>query len=263
MASALVLKPLWKNGSCTYLPTFIEMSVEERTEVEGFAVEAGFDCKDGIWKPIGSWRDFETLRRKLSGVGHVFKFDHGVDGHFDLERLHLSTVTRMRLEALGGFELRDLSGWCPVQAEGIVDGRYFYFRARGSYWRVEIGGNEQRTRSPRWWHEEDWPSVTGFEAGYMDDEDAIGCILKAVDIFRHGDNERFLPNDRRYESTILDGWSAGAISLEIVCIRLGITGPEAVKRAEVLGVEIPYLAKYELPKLEKRGTRRLSSVRRN
>lgn len=48
MASALVLKPLRKNGHCTYLPTFLKMSLGERVEVEGFAAEAGFDCTDGI-----------------------------------------------------------------------------------------------------------------------------------------------------------------------------------------------------------------------
>ncbi|WP_312403748.1 hypothetical protein [Rhizobium sp.] len=258
MTSALVLKPLWNNGNCTYLPSFVEMSAKDRVEVEGFAAEAGFNCKDGIWKPFGSRRDFEMLRSKLSAAGHELKFDHDVDGPFDLQRLHLSTVTRSRLEALDRFELRDLSGWCPVQAEGFVDGHYFYFRARGSYWKVEVGGNEKGTRSPRWWHEEPWPSATGFEAGYMSDDDAISCLLKAVDLFRYGDNSRFLPTNPRYARTILDGWSAGAISLQIACIRLGLTGQEAIRQMEMKAIEVPYTAQRELALVERRPIRRLS-----
>lgn len=31
-------------------------------------------------------------------------------------------------------------GNCPVQAEGTIDGKPFYFRARGSSWSMSIGG---------------------------------------------------------------------------------------------------------------------------
>jgi len=34
-------------------------------------------------------------------------------------------------------------GSFPVQAEGYVDGRPFYFRARGGMWSLEVGRNNQ------------------------------------------------------------------------------------------------------------------------
>ncbi|MEB2845972.1 hypothetical protein GAO09_26195 [Rhizobiales bacterium RZME27] len=92
----------------------------------------------------------------------------------------------------------------------------------------------------------------------MTDEDAIGCILKAVDFYRRGDNKGFMPSDPDYERTILDGWSVGAISLQIASIRLGLPLAEVFTRAEQHGVEVPYIAKRELAYFEKQPGKRLS-----
>lgn len=173
--------------------------------------------------------------RAMANAGFALKFDDSKNAPFDLQRLHLSTDTREALEWLRDFELYHLSGWTPVQAEGRLDGHHFYFFARGSYWRFEVGGNERQTRSPRWWHEEPWPSVTGFEAGYMSDEEAVGCILKAIDLFRNGDNSHFKAEHPEYERTVLQGWSAGALSLRTVTILLGISSKEAVTRMRTWG----------------------------
>lgn len=193
----------------------------------------------------------------MKQAGFGLEFDDPEDAPFDLQRLHLSADTRRALEGLKGFELYHLSGWTPVQAEGRLDGHHFYFRARGSYWRFEVGGNERFTRSPRWWHEESWPSVTGFEAGYMSDEDAVCCILKAIDIFRNGDNSHFSPEHPEYERTVLQGWSAGALSLRIVTIRLGISGEEAIRRMRTWEIEVPYTADREVQHVEALPVRRL------
>jgi hypothetical protein len=131
----------------------------------------------------------------------------------------------------------------------LVDGRYFFYRARGSYWHIEIGGHESGSRSPRWWHEEGWLGSTGFEAGYQRDEDAIGCILKSVDEFRTGDHSKFCPGHPDYEKTVLEGWSMGAILLHTACIRLQIGGQTAIDKTQAYGIELPYTAKQELKHL--------------
>jgi hypothetical protein len=169
---------------------------------------------------------------------------------FNLQRLTLTQGTRDRLETLSSFVLTELAGFCPVQAEGFVDGEYFYFRARGSHWRFELGGNESGTKGAKWWHEEYWPDETGVEAGYLSDEDAIRCIIGAVTRFRTEDRGRFERGHPDYERTTLEGWSIGAISLSRVTRRLGISGHDAVDKAKSLGIELPYLVDLELKALE-------------
>ncbi|PTW59751.1 hypothetical protein C8N35_106136 [Breoghania corrubedonensis] len=73
-------------------------------------------------------------------------------------------------------------GVCPVQADGLVDGDDFYFRARGNYWSLSIGGNV--LKAPDWYYEEDYG--VRFEAGGMSMDEALQCILKAARLFRSG-----------------------------------------------------------------------------
>lgn len=97
---------------------------------------------------------------------------------------------------------------------------------------------------------EEWPSETGFEAGYLSDEDATCCILKAVHEFRTGNNGRFSPGHPEHERTVLEGWSMGALLLRTACIRLGIDGHTAIEKAQAYGIEVPYTAKQELKLLK-------------
>ena len=101
--------------------------------------------------------------------------------------------------------------------------------------------------------------MTGFEAGYMSDEEAVSCILKAIDLFRNGDNSHFKPEHPEYERTILEGWSAGALSLRIVTIRLGISAQKAVTRMRTWGIELPYTADREVQYVESLPVRKLRS----
>jgi hypothetical protein len=76
--------------------------------------------------------------------------------------------------------IETIGGFCPVQAEGTVDGKPFYFRARGSHWAINIGG-EDLILQPDWRYEEDygmWP-----EAGWMTEEEARAFIQKAVALY--------------------------------------------------------------------------------
>lgn len=255
MEANLVLKAVWDNGTCSFVPSYSGISTIERQEINDLADEAGFDRSDEIWLLTDGRETILNFRKAMSDVGYRVAYVYDSDnGQFNLQRLHLGQGTRARLEACPDFELEDLSGWAPVQAEGRVDGRYFYFRARGSYWRLELGGNRTGTRSPRWWYEEAWETATGFGAGYLTDDEAIRCILKAVDIYRESDRSRFQPGHPDYERTVLEGWSVGALGLRHVARRLRISGEEAVTRAEKYGIEMPYYANLELEALKKRRT---------
>ncbi|MCQ1839091.1 hypothetical protein [Neorhizobium galegae] len=151
-----------------------------------------------------------------------------------------------RLEATPDFTFWELAGYCPVQAEGEVDGLFFYFQAREAFWRFECGGSTSGSRGPRWWHEEEFPGETGLEAGYMSDEDAICCILKSVEADRNTDRSSFEAGHPDFERTILDGWAMGALSLQRAVRRRGIIGEQAIERAKAYGIALPYLAQREL-----------------
>lgn len=76
------------------------------------------------------------------------------------------------------YEIREIGGNCPVQAEGKIGGKTnFYFRARGERWSMSIGGRDV-VGNPAWYYEEPygkWP-----EAGWMPIEEAKTFIDKAV-----------------------------------------------------------------------------------
>jgi hypothetical protein len=74
-----------------------------------------------------------------------------------------------------------IGGNCPVQAEGTIDGKPFYFRARGEHWSLGIGG--EPIGEPEWEHCEEYPGEL-FEAGWMSQDEARGFIEKGVDIYR-------------------------------------------------------------------------------
>lgn len=80
-----------------------------------------------------------------------------------------------------GLVIETFGGNCPVQAEGTVDGKEFYFRARGDSWSMSIGG-EDVVGDPEWSYEEDYGSWP--EAGWMPTDEALAFIDKAVALYR-------------------------------------------------------------------------------
>jgi hypothetical protein len=247
--STIHWKTVWSNGIPTYVVSISGATPREIKDVEMLARSEGFVVADGDWKPTKA-SSLSRLFQALRARGYDLEFEPtDPDAPLDLERLSLLPTTREELEALQDFTLQELAGYCPVQAEGRVDGEFFYFRARGSHWRIEIGGSEAGTRGPKWWYSEDWPGETGFEAGYLSDEDAISCILRSVSTFRTSDRGRFGKGHPEYEKTMLEGWSIGALSLQRVAVRLSISGNQAVERATAYGIELPYNAYQELKAL--------------
>lgn len=81
-----------------------------------------------------------------------------------------------------GVVIEDIGGNCPVQAEGTIDGKPFYFRARGSHWSLSIGG-EDVVGEPEWRHEEPYGDGP-FDAGWMDVDEARAFIAKGVGLYR-------------------------------------------------------------------------------
>ncbi len=225
-----------------------DASAEELQEIERIVDSEGFVRDEERWRPGGEAKLYR-LSEALRAAGFGLKFEPDDDRPFNLQCLHLMPETRSSLEHTESLRLDELAGFCPVQAEGEFDGIYFYFRARGSYWRFEAGGNATNSKGARWWHEECWPGPTGFEAGYMSDDDAIRCILKAIDLHRFSDRSRFEEGHRDYERTTLEGWFLGALSLPRVVKRLGTSGEEALKRLTAYGIERPYFADLELKAL--------------
>ncbi len=79
------------------------------------------------------------------------------------------------------FEIEYIGGNCPVQAEGLVYGKPFYFRARGQRWSMSIGGADV-VGNPEWYHEEPW-GKTMFAAGWMTEHEAIAMMTKAFALY--------------------------------------------------------------------------------
>lgn len=77
-----------------------------------------------------------------------------------------------------------LSGNCPVQSEGAIDGKPFYFRARGSHWSIGIGG--EPIMSPDWCYVEDYGDDK-YSAGWMSQYEALAFIAKAVELYAKGE----------------------------------------------------------------------------
>ena len=72
----------------------------------------------------------------------------------------------------------DLGGNCPVQAEGTIDGRPFYFRARGSAWSFGVG--DDPVGEPEWEYEQEYLGGP-FAAGWMTEDEARSFIEYAAE----------------------------------------------------------------------------------
>jgi hypothetical protein len=79
------------------------------------------------------------------------------------------------------FKIAMLGGNCPVQAEGVVDGKEFYFRARGQRWSFEVG--DDLDADPEWSYSESYGD-SPYAAGWMEEDEAREFIEQAVERYR-------------------------------------------------------------------------------
>lgn len=94
-------------------------------------------------------------------------------------------MQRIRIRELNA-SIEWLSGQCPVQAEGVIGGRKFYFRARWNKWSVSIG--DDPVGNPEFFYSEPWGDEPG-EAGYMPEDTAIVMIIRGLDAYRAWEGE--------------------------------------------------------------------------
>lgn len=73
-----------------------------------------------------------------------------------------------------------LGGNCPVQAKGMIDGKPFYFRARGQAWSIGIGGDV--VGDPDWYMMQRWGD-NEFAAGWMPEAEARKIIEKCAESY--------------------------------------------------------------------------------
>lgn len=79
--------------------------------------------------------------------------------------------------------IQSLSGNCPVQARDTINGKPFYFRARGEVWSICIGdASGDLILQPDWYYEEYYGDGP-FDAGWMSEDEARKFIHQAADKF--------------------------------------------------------------------------------
>ena len=89
----------------------------------------------------------------------------------------------------------NISGACPIQAEGYIDNHPFYFRARGDMWQIGLAAPGQTHDDAVmmtivdelppgcWYYDEDYGDGP-YDAGWMPVREALGFIEQAAIRFR-------------------------------------------------------------------------------
>lgn len=88
------------------------------------------------------------------------------------------------------------SGKCPVQAEGTINGREFYFRSRGEHWSLAVAGNSGDAMAvDAWTHREIYPGCVDeepteldghklkFGAGHAEPQECIAFIERTAKLW--------------------------------------------------------------------------------
>jgi hypothetical protein len=95
-----------------------------------------------------------------------------------------------RGEVMEALKIDWLSGTCPVQAEGTIDGLPFYFRARHDSWTFTVAATADGNPVEVWndptkgyHYKENYGEPGGFDAGYMPHEEARQFIEQAADLY--------------------------------------------------------------------------------
>lgn len=134
-----------------------------------------------------------------------------------------------------GYVLDWLGGYCPVQAEGMIDGHPMYFRSRGAQWSLTIGTDSGK-EPPLFGYREDWG--TWPDAGYMPDDVALSMIDKAVARYREEKPEPISRADPRWKTHVLRAWSEGRFGCVSAKECLGVNDDELEQLAASEGFAI-------------------------
>lgn len=71
-----------------------------------------------------------------------------------------------------------IGGQCPMQAEGTINGKPFYFRARGEHWSFSVGDGDIHGDTD-WYLSVRW-SRDQFGAGWMTEAQARAIIAQCA-----------------------------------------------------------------------------------
>lgn len=77
----------------------------------------------------------------------------------------------------------NIGGFCPVQAEGTIDGWPFYFRARGSAWSLDVAEPGFDGCGESVWEHEQGYGDGPYDAGCMEEDEARQFINQAAVLF--------------------------------------------------------------------------------
>lgn len=85
-----------------------------------------------------------------------------------------------------------IGGNCPVQAEGVICGYKFYFRARGTHWSFEVydGGDEPWCMAEKY-------SDEPYAAGWMTDDEARSFIDQAAEKYCRSHDDDGQPDEQQ------------------------------------------------------------------
>jgi hypothetical protein len=75
-------------------------------------------------------------------------------------------------------------GNCPVQIEGEVDGKAFYFRARGQHWQFHVADREGLIFDKPLLFIDRLYNDEPYEAGWMPLHEAMGFVVEGIGIYR-------------------------------------------------------------------------------
>jgi hypothetical protein len=84
-------------------------------------------------------------------------------------------------KTMKGLVIDTSGGNCPLQIEGTIDGVFFYFRARGKRWSIDIGESarggdgEWRIEAPYG----EWP-----DAGWMEEDQGLKIVEASCALWR-------------------------------------------------------------------------------
>lgn len=154
-----------------------------------------------------------------------------------------------------GLVIRWLGGSCPVQGEGTVDGREWYFRARGQHWSFEVYSSPEESEGnapPLWWTVEEWG--TWPDAGYMPEDEARRKIDVAVARFHRDRPKPVSPQDHHWENHVLRAWSDTMIGTKAAMLCLGIDD-EAILEEKATQRDLPFNGYHAMQKLVKESQR--------
>lgn len=74
------------------------------------------------------------------------------------------------------------NGYCPVQAEGTIDGFPFYFRSRWDSWSLRVAPSNP-FGPDAWCHDEEYPGGGEFGAGYASKDECVEFINKCAKLW--------------------------------------------------------------------------------